>query len=55
MEHLQRAVPVLASLEISKTVSFYKDKLGFDKVGWQDRDYAVIGRDLIEIHFWNAL
>lgn len=54
MEHLRRAVPVLASLDIFKTVAFYKDKMGFDKVGWKDKDYAVIGRDKVEIHFWKC-
>lgn len=54
MEHLQRAVPVLASLDIFKTVDFYQKKLGFDRVGWKDENYAVIGRDKIEIHFWKC-
>ena len=54
MSHLQRAIPVLASLNIDKTVNFYKEKLGFDKVGWKDQNYAVIGRDKIEIHFWRC-
>ena len=54
MEHLQRAIPVLASLDIDKTVNFYKEKLGFDKVGWKDQNYAVIARDKIEIHFWKC-
>lgn len=54
MEHLQIAVPVLASLNIDKTVRFYQEKLGFDRLGWKDKDYAVIGRDKIEIHFWKC-
>ena len=54
MEHLQRAVPVLASLDIFKTVDFYKERMGFDKEGWKDKDYAVIGRDHIELHFWKC-
>lgn len=54
MEHLQRAVPVLASLNISETVDFYQKKMGFDRVGWQDNNYAVVGRDKIEIHFWKC-
>ncbi len=54
MEHLQIAIPVLASLNIDKTVNFYQKKLGFDRVGWKDKDYAVIGRDKIEIHFWKC-
>ena len=54
MEHLQRASPVLASLDILKTVEFYKEKMGFDKSGWVDENYAVIGRDKVEIHFWKC-
>lgn len=54
MEHLQIAVPVLASLNIDKTVKFYQSKLGFDRVGYQDKDYAVVCRDKIEIHFWRC-
>ena len=54
MEHLQQAIPVLASLNIAQTVGFYQEKLGFSKLGWQDEHYAVIGRDKIEIHFWKC-
>lgn len=54
MKHLQKAAPVLASLNIDKTVTFYKEKLGFTKIGWKDENYAVIGRDNIEIHFWRC-
>lgn len=54
MEHLQIAVPVLASLNIAKSVAFYQSKLGFDRIGYQDKDYAVVCRDKIEIHFWKC-
>ncbi len=54
MKHLKFAIPVLASLNIDKTVTFYKEKLGFDKIGWKDKNYAVIGRDKVEIHFWKC-
>lgn len=50
MNHLQRAVPVLFALDVRKSVAFYKEKFGFDKQGWVDDHYAVIGRDLIELH-----
>lgn len=40
MEHLQITVPVLASLNIDKTLIFYQEKQGFDSVGWKDKDYA---------------
>jgi uncharacterized glyoxalase superfamily protein PhnB len=31
-----------------------KEKLRFDKIGWKDKNYAVIGRDKVEIHFWKC-
>jgi len=54
MQHLQIAIPVLASLNIDKTVRFYNEKLGFNRVGWKDENYAVIVRDKIELHFWKC-
>ena len=54
MKHLQRAIPVLAALNINKPVDFYKEKPDFDKIGWTDDDHAVMGRDEIEIHFWKC-
>jgi uncharacterized glyoxalase superfamily protein PhnB len=54
VKHLVRAVPVLASLNITKTVAFYKDRLGFDKQGYTDENYAIVGRDAIELHFWKC-
>jgi len=54
MQHLQIAVPVLASLNIDKTVQFYQTKLGFNRVGYKDENYAVVCRDQIEIHFWKC-
>ncbi|NER15233.1 VOC family protein [Leptobacterium flavescens] len=54
MKHLQRGIPVLASLNIAKTVAFYKNKLGFDKQGYMDENYAVLARDKVEIHFWKC-
>ena len=51
MDHLQKAIPVLASMHIDNTVKFYQEKLSFDRLGWKDKNYAVIRRDHIEIHF----
>ncbi len=34
MEHTPIAVPVVASLNISKTVMFNKENLGFQRVGF---------------------
>lgn len=54
MEHMLRGIPVLASLDIEKTVLFYRQKLGFNKVGYQDENYAVIARDQVVLHFWKC-
>ncbi|WP_422105702.1 bleomycin resistance protein [Winogradskyella sp.] len=53
-KHLLRGIPVLASLNIKKTVEFYKNKLGFDRVGYLDDNYAVIARDNFVVHFWRC-
>ena len=53
-EHLLKDIPVLASLNIKKTVQFNKDKLGFDRVGYLDHDYAIIARDYFIVHFWKC-
>lgn len=52
--HLLRGIPVLASLDIQKTVEFYKTKLGFNKIGYVDDNYAVIARDNFIVHFWKC-
>lgn len=54
MEHLLKAEPVLASLNIFKTVDFYKEKLGFTKESWKDKNYAILHRDHITLHFWKC-
>ena len=53
-EHLLKGIPVLASLNVKKTVKFYKDKLGFNKVSYLDTYYAVIARDKFVVHFWKC-
>ena len=53
-KHLLKGIPVLASLHIKKSVEFYKTKLGFNKVGYLDDNYAVIARDNFVVHFWKC-
>jgi len=53
IKHLMRAEPVLASLDIAKTITFYVQKLGFN-VTYQDKDYGIVKRDDIGIHFWKC-
>lgn len=48
---LQRAVPVLASLDLEATQQFYAQRLGFAAVAAYP-DYAIVARDGVEIHFW---
>ena len=48
---LQRAVPVLASLDIEATQRFYAEKMGFAAVA-RYPDYGIVARDDVQIHFW---
>lgn len=48
---LERAVPVLASLDIEATQRFYAEKLGFTAVA-RYPDYGIVERDGVQIHFW---
>jgi hypothetical protein len=50
---MYKSDPVLASLEIEKTVQFYEDQLGF-KRSWCDENYGIVNRDQISIHFWHC-
>lgn len=54
MQGIREAAPVLASLNIADTVSFYSEKLGFRKAGWINENYAILGRDSIQLHFWKC-
>ncbi|MCK8479980.1 bleomycin resistance protein [Psychroserpens algicola] len=53
-KHLLRGIPVLASLDIHKTVEFYKTNLGFNRIGYLDTNYAIIARDQFVLHFWKC-
>jgi catechol 2,3-dioxygenase-like lactoylglutathione lyase family enzyme len=48
---LERAIPVLASLDLEATQRFYADRLGFD-AGPRYPDYGICTRDGVQIHFW---
>jgi catechol 2,3-dioxygenase-like lactoylglutathione lyase family enzyme len=47
---LQRAVPVLPSLDLEATQRFYAEKLGFEPVS-RYPDYAVCERGGVQLHF----
>jgi hypothetical protein len=53
MKHLKSAAPVLASLDMDRTMELYTGKLGFKK-GWHDANYGIVSRDEIVIHFWKT-
>ena len=46
-----RAIPVLASLEIVTSLNFFH-KLGFESYNFGDHNYGIAIREQIEIHFW---
>lgn len=45
-------IPVLPSLDIAETLSFYQGQLGFGTIVYQASDYLILRRDGIELHFW---
>lgn len=49
-------LPILPSLSIPETRDFYRDRLGFDEVVYEDKDYLIIRRLFLgrrmELHFW---
>jgi catechol 2,3-dioxygenase-like lactoylglutathione lyase family enzyme len=53
MKHLLKTAPVLASLDIDKSVLFYTSKLGFKSTS-HDPGYGIVVRDEIVIHFWKC-
>jgi uncharacterized glyoxalase superfamily protein PhnB len=48
---IESTIPVLASLNISETIDFYTQKLGFTEKLKMD-GYAILSRDGSELHFW---
>lgn len=46
------AVPILASLNITKTIQFYCSVFGFTKVYEEPASYGIVERDAVQIHFW---
>lgn len=50
---IHQIVPVFFTLDIPRTLAFYKDKLGFECLGtWLDPPvYAIVARDRHAIHF----
>ena len=49
-----RAAPVLAALDIEKTVLFYEEKLGFERILVTNDTYGIVRRGAVHIHFWHC-
>lgn len=49
---LKWAAPVLASLDIERTISFYCSRLGFTRVYAESGVWGIVSRDDVYIHFW---
>ena len=50
---IRQIAPLFFTMDISATLAYYKDKLGFDCLGtWQDPPvYAIVARNEHAIHF----
>lgn len=46
------AVPVLASLDIRRSVDFFADRLGFVVHYAAQGEYGIVSRGAVHIHFW---
>ena len=44
--------PVLASLDIERSVEFFVSKLGFEKVRVSQGKYGIVSIGSVQIHFW---
>lgn len=44
--------PVLASLDIGRSVDFFVGKLGFSKIYSVQGGYGIVNRGAVSIHFW---
>jgi uncharacterized glyoxalase superfamily protein PhnB len=51
---LNSAIPVLASLDITKTIQFYCSVFGFAKIYEEPAVYGIVQRDAVQIHFWGC-
>jgi catechol 2,3-dioxygenase-like lactoylglutathione lyase family enzyme len=47
------AIPALPVFEMARSITFYRDKLGFRLVH-QDSGFAIVQRDVVTLHLWEA-
>ena len=52
MPSLRSAAPVLASLDVERTVAFYCSHLGFTSVYVEPGAWGIVVRDAVQLHFW---
>jgi hypothetical protein len=46
------ATPVLASLDIARSVAFFEAQLGFLQIHLEPGVYGIVARDGVRVHFW---
>jgi hypothetical protein len=49
----KKAIPALPVINIKEAVLFYESKMGF-KARHEEKDFAILVRDNVEIHLWAA-
>ena len=45
------AVPIIPARDTRESAAWYRDNLGFDVVH-VERDYGIVERDAVGVHFW---
>jgi catechol 2,3-dioxygenase-like lactoylglutathione lyase family enzyme len=51
MTTMLAAVPIIPARDLAASAEWYREHLGFD-VRHVEAEYAIVGRDGVEIHFW---
>lgn len=49
-----KAIPVLASLDLTRTLDFYRSTLGFKTHHFEEAFYGIAVRGDTELHFWHC-
>jgi hypothetical protein len=50
--HFLKAIPMLASLDIERSIAFLVDQLGFKKIHAEPGVYGIAERDSCALHYW---
>jgi len=53
MTTILSAVPIIPARDLTSTPTWYRDHLGF-RVVHVEEEYAIVGRDEVEVHFLRA-